>query len=128
MLISIDSQDQRPIYEQILQQIKDQVRTGALLPGDELPSVRELGESLRVNLHTVHRAYQILRDQGIIHLRLGQRARIASPRTRPASPETVETMLTSKLRGLITEAYHLGLSKEDFKKMVEELLQDEGGK
>lgn len=124
MLISVDERDPRPIYEQIVGQVKEQVRTGELRPGDELPSVRELGESLGINLHTVHRAYQKLRDQGVINLRLGQRARIASLRTRPASPETVERELTSKLRELITEAYHLGLTQAEFRQLVDSLLQE----
>lgn len=128
MLISVSDHDPKPIYEQIITQIKEQARTGEIRPGDELPSVRELGESLGINLHTVHRAYQKLRDQGIIHLRLGQRAKVAAPRTRPASPEAIETALTSKLRELITDAYHLGLSNEDFKNLVDELLRDDGGK
>ena len=46
MLISIDEQDNRPIYLQIIIQVKEQIQNGELRPGDELPSVRELAESL----------------------------------------------------------------------------------
>ena len=123
MLITISETDPRPIYAQIVAEIKAQIRTGALQPGDELPSVRELAVSLAINLHTVHRAYQQLRDQGIIVLRLGQRARVAALRHVPAAHEVIETRVVNRLHELITEAFHLGLSDEDFRALVEELLQ-----
>jgi len=52
MWISIDTQNSRPIYLQIIYQIKQQIRQGTLKPGDELPSVRELAQILGVNMHT----------------------------------------------------------------------------
>lgn len=77
MLLSINEKDSRPIYLQIIGQVKEQVSSGSLHPGDELPSVRELADSLGINMHTVRNAYLKLRDQGIINLRLGRKARIA---------------------------------------------------
>jgi len=124
MLIGIRDSDPRPIYLQIITAVKAQIRAGTLRPGDELPSVRELADNLAVNLHTVHRAYQLLRDQGVIHLRLGQRARVAPLRQGPAAPEIVEAKLTNRLRELITEAYHLGLAPDDFRALVERLLSE----
>ncbi len=126
MLLSIDERDPRPIYLQIVGEIKGQIRAGVLTPGEELPSVRELAEALHINLHTVHRAYQKLRDDGVISLRLGQRARVAALRTHPAGREVVEERLAPRLRELITEAYHLGVTPEAFRILVEELL-NEGG-
>jgi len=122
MLISISEEDQRPIYLQIAADIKDQIRTGDLSPGDELPSVRELADSLDVNLHTVHRAYQKLREQGIIRMRLGQRAKIAPLRETPPDRESIESQLAGRLQELVTDAFHLGLSRADFLKLVKELL------
>lgn len=123
MLISIDERDPRPLYEQIAAEIKEQIRDGSLRPGDALPSVRELAESLAVNLHTVHHAYRDLRDQGIILLRLGQRTRVAPLRRQQAGRELVELKVAGPLREAITEAYHLGLSPEDFRALVDELLE-----
>lgn len=126
MLISIDEGDTRPIYVQIMAQIKEQIRAGILQPGDELPSVRELAGSLGVNLHTVHRAYQKLRDQGVIYLRLGQGAKVAKLREVPAGQEEIESTLTRRLNELITEAFHLGLSPGEFRKLVDRLLDAQG--
>lgn len=125
MLISISEEDPRPIYLQIAADIKDQIRTGDLSPGDELPSVRELADSLDVNLHTVHRAYQKLREQGVIRMRLGQRAKIAPLRETPPDRESVESQLAGRLQELVTDAFHLGLSKADFLGLAEKLLGSE---
>ncbi len=80
MLLSINEQDPRPVYVQIVSQIKDQIQRGSLKPGDELPSVRELSASLGINMHTVRRA--------------------------------------ERLQELITEAFLLGLSPDDFRNLV----------
>jgi GntR family transcriptional regulator len=130
MLIALDPADQRPIYLQIVAQVKDQLRAGLLKPGEELPSVRELSESLGVNLHTVHHAYQKLREQNVIILRLGQRARIAPPREIPAPRHEVDAALSGRLREIIAEAHQLGLSQKDFLELVEEQLasQKKGAK
>jgi len=127
MFIAVDERDPRPIYMQILSAVKDQVRQGLIKPGDELPSVRELADSLGVNLHTVHRAYQRLRDEGIILLRLGQKARVAPLRALPASREEVDKVLVARLRELITESFHLGMTPDGFRDLVDELLAS-GGK
>ena len=124
MLVSIDETDSRPIYSQLAAQIKEQIMSGALSPGDELPSVRELSTSLGVNLHTVHRAYQKLRDEGVIQLRLGRRAKVAALRKTPAGREEVASRLNVRLNELITEAFHLGLSVDDFKRLVDGFLKD----
>ena len=127
MLISLRDDDARPIYSQIVSDIKEQIRAGTIVPGDELPSVRELADSLGINLHTVHKAYQVLREQGIVHLRLGRRAKVAQVRTMPADPGEVDG-LGDRLDELITEAFHLGLSEAQFRELVDGLLTATGDK
>lgn len=126
MLIAISEQDSRPIYIQIAAEIKRQIQDGVLQPGDELPPVRELAASLGINLHTVHHAYRILREQGVIYLRLGQRARIAPLRQVPAGREQIDSTVVPKLDDLITEAFHLGLSPEDLRRLLDERLGSRG--
>lgn len=122
MLISIDEYDGRPLYVQILTQIKEQIREGQLKPGDELPSIRELAESLNINLHTVRHAYQELREQGLVTFRLGQQARVAKLRSSPPDRTEIARALGSRLNELITEAFLMGLSAADFRRLVEERL------
>lgn len=122
MWISINEQDSRPIYLQIVSQVKEQVSKGTLRPRDELPSVRELAESLGINMHTVRSAYLKLRDQGIITLRLGRRARIAPLQTAAATEARAD--LQARITELLTDALLLGLSPGEFRDLVEEQLAE----
>lgn len=125
MLISISESDPRPMYTQIAAAIKDQIRDGSLRPGEELPGVRELADSLGINLHTVHHAYKILKDEGVIYLRLGQRARIAPLRQSPVSRERINHLLVPRIRELITEAFHLGLSRDELRSLIDESMNQD---
>jgi len=122
MLISINENDSRPIYLQIAGQVKEQVSSGLLLTGTELPSVRELAESLGINMHTVRSAYLKLRDDGIIKLRLGRRAIIAR-RIVPMKNSNLEGSIESRLKELVTDALLSGLPLDDLAKMLTDQLE-----
>jgi DNA-binding transcriptional regulator YhcF (GntR family) len=124
VLFRIDEQDPKPLYLQLSAQVKDQIRKGSLLPDEELPSIREVARTLGVNLHTVHRAYQTLRDEGVILLRVGRRPRIAPFRAPRRSPEQAGTEIAARLNELITDAFHLGLGAREFRALVAKLLRD----
>ena len=124
MLLSINEQDPRPVYVQLVNQIKEQIQRGSLKPGDELPSVRELASSLGINMHTVRRAYGVLRDQKILVFRLGKQAKVARLRNEPASNEEVARIIGDRLQELITEAFLLGLSPDDFLNLVNRQIDD----
>ena len=79
MLISIDEGSRQPIYLQIVRQVKEQILVGELSEGIELPSIRELGDSLGISLHTARSAYQVLSEAGLLRVRLGKRARVTIP-------------------------------------------------
>jgi len=129
LLFSLDDNDSRPIYLQLAVQVKEQIRRGALRPGDELPSVRELASELGINLHTVHKAYQTLRDDGVLRLRPGRVPRVAPLRETPADRDEIDARITARLSELITEAFHLGLSQKEFRSLVDDLLKsDRGGR
>ena len=118
MWISINEQDIQPLYLQITAQVKEQVRKGMLKPGDELPSVRELADSLGINMHTVRSAYLRLREQGIINLRLGRRAVVARV-DKPAHTIEMEAEIQARLKELITDALLMGFSSDDFRDLVD---------
>jgi GntR family transcriptional regulator len=119
MLIAIDERDPRPLYLQIVAQVKEQVQRGDLRPGDELPPVRELAGSLGINLHTVRSAYLRLRDQGVIDLRLGRRARIAHRQQAEVTPSEADRTLGAQVRELVADAFLLGLSTEDLHALLD---------
>ena len=122
MLLSIDERDGRPIYQQLISKVREQVREGSLKPGDELPSVREVANSLGVNMHTVRGAYLKLRDQGIINMRLGRRARIAHFQ-QPLLYSSIEDDLKKRLKELINDAFSKGLTSQDFHDLVERQMK-----
>ena len=66
MIITIDETASEPLYKQIHDQVIAGIATGQLEPGMSLPSVRSLASDLGINLHTVNKAYAILRDEGYV--------------------------------------------------------------
>lgn len=74
MLVLIDPAATTPVFAQIETSISTQIVTGAIATGTRLPAARELADSLGVNVHTVLRAYQGLRDEGQVELRRGRGA------------------------------------------------------
>ena len=63
-MVHLDYRDARPIYSQIIDGFREQIKAGVLLPGDKLPSVRELATQLTINPNTIQRAYRELEAQG----------------------------------------------------------------
>lgn len=72
MLITVDPADPRPIYAQIVDEVRRALVVGTLLPDDPLPSTRQLAADLRVNPNTVAQAYQELERQNVVYVRRGQ--------------------------------------------------------
>ena len=122
MFIAIDNNDPRPVYLQIATAIKEQIQKGMLKPGEELPSIRDLARDLDINLHTARHAYQLLREQGVVLLRLGSRARIAPLRTAPADRAEIEKKVVPRLRELVTDAFHLGITPKQFRRLLKETI------
>lgn len=79
MFIRIDKASEEPLYLQIRSQIIEAIARGELVPDSSLPSVRTLANDLGINLHTVNKAYAVLRDEGYITMRGRSGARIADP-------------------------------------------------
>jgi len=71
-----------PIYVQLKEQIRHAIETGALSPGDQLPGIRSLAETLIINPNTVIKVYRDLEQEGILEIRHGLGAFIASRRRR----------------------------------------------
>ena len=121
MWISIDEHDNRPIYLQIIYQIKQQIRQGTLKPGDELPSVRELAYILGINMHTIRSAYLKLEEQKVISLRPGRRAVIN--RLTHSDDKQIQENLKIHLNELITDALLAGLSVNNIRQIVDNELK-----
>jgi GntR family transcriptional regulator len=113
MLIKVDAASPVPLFEQLAASVRSEVSRGVLLPGDRLPSAREVAASLSINLHTVLRAYQQLRDEGLVDLRRGRGA-VVTDKARQYEPNSLA------LPTLIAEAKRLGLSSSALVALVRE--------
>jgi len=69
MSITVDISSPVPMFEQLVQQIRDAVQEGALRPGTPLPTIRQLASDLQLNPNTVARAYKVLERDGVIETR-----------------------------------------------------------
>ena len=107
--IQLDFRSGIPIYTQIMDQIKQQVVSGVLKPGDQLPTVRALAAELRVNFNTVARAYRLLDDTGVISTQHGRGTYILEL----PSPEVLEGMRKKSFE-ILTEQYILDAARLGF--------------
>ncbi len=104
MIWQVDPTSPRPIYDQIAESVRWALHEGRLAPGDRLPPAKELAESLDVNMHTVLRGYQVLRDEGLVELRRGSGATVVG---------RSEARLDALVAQMLAEADRHGLSVDD---------------
>jgi DNA-binding transcriptional regulator YhcF (GntR family) len=103
-----------PLGEQIAACVRGAIANGTAAPGERLPPAREVAESLGVNVHTVLRGYQRLRDEGLIELRRGRGAAVAATSGVPA-----RAGLTESVHRVIAQARELGLDDQEFLDLVQ---------
>jgi len=118
MYITIDERDERPLYQQIVDEIKGLIARGELGEGSSLPPVRQVSSDLGVNLNTVAFAYRKLQKEGLIRVRHGSGAVVKS---RTLS-EKAEEQLRVQVRTALTQLVLAGLNRAEIKTMVNEEL------
>jgi GntR family transcriptional regulator len=112
-----------PVYIQLMEQVKHAVETGALRPGDQLPGMRKLAESLVVNPNTVAKAYRELEHAGVIELRQGSGAFISDHWLVRAETGAIRRG-QSIVRGAVRQLRAAGLDQEEIRRLFEsELLR-----
>lgn len=119
--LQLDSRSGVPVYRQMMDQMKYYVVGGTLRPGDQLPSIRELAGALAVNPTTVVKAYTELEREGVIEMRHGKGAFVAS-RAQALSVAEQESTLRRTARQLALEAAQLGVPAPRVVQLVREEL------
>jgi GntR family transcriptional regulator len=112
MLLRVDPSSSLPIFAQIAAGVRREVLEGRLSTGDRLPAAKEVARSLDVNLHTVLRAYQALRDEGLVDLRRGRGAVVTG-----AQP-TALVEVGEAVRALVRAAALAGLTRQETLSLV----------
>lgn len=112
MIISLDPNDPRPIYVQIVDEVRRGIVLGTLAPGGALPSVRQLALDLRVNPNTVQQAYRELERLGLVFVRRGQGTFVAHSDGSAIAGQREELARTLARRAA-NEAYRIGLTADE---------------
>ena len=113
MLWQVDPTSSTPLHVQVAACVRREMAAGRLDRGDRLPSAKEVAALLDVNLHTVLRAYQSLRDEGLIDLRRGRGAVVSA--VDPAPEARLRTLVTE----LVAEARRVGATPTDLARLIE---------
>lgn len=113
MELDLDPSSPVPLYLQLVEQVRRLVALGALRPGDQLPTVRELAVRTRVNRNTVGRAIQHLERDGVVRTRVGQGTFVVSDGSSSIDPARRERALKEALDRLLIEAHTLGVPLEE---------------
>lgn len=112
MNINVSPKDGKPIYQQIVQQVKYLIASGRLAPGDELPPVRALAQQLLINPNTVARAYRELEMAGLLYKRQGAGTYVSDTKS-PFAMKEQRRILGERADALLVEADHLKFSLDD---------------
>src|SRR5437016_13874464 len=117
MLLQISFKSSIPIYLQIADRIKDAAASGALKPGEALPSIRPLAEELRVNRNTVAKAYSELESLGVIETLPGRGCFLKENHS-PLRKEVRRKLLIEEIDRAIVMAHHLQVPGPEFLELI----------
>lgn len=117
MLVRIDPDSDAPLFAQIADAIRADAAAGRIRAGDRLPAARDVAASLAVNVHTVLRAYQDLREEGLVELRRGRGATVTE------QAATLESLRVD-ISDLVARAQAVGLPIDALAALVKEIARD----
>ena len=111
MLLHLDPTGGLPLYRQIAAAVRRAIRDGEIAPGDRLPAARDLAASLGVNMHTVVRAFGLLREEGLLEVRRGRGAIVTAGSSQTAG-------ITQLAKELAAEARRQGYTLDEVVEVV----------
>ena len=109
-MLNLNYRDSRPIYEQVKDELRKLVITGAIAPDDKLPSVRSLASSLAINPNTIQRAYEALEREGYVYTVSG-RGTFAAPQDEVRAER--RNKLLCQFDELVQELRFLGVTSDE---------------
>ena len=121
MLLQINYKSGKPVYLQVVDQIKAAAASGTVQAGESLPSIRPLAEELRVNRNTIAKAYTELESQGVIETIPGKGC-FVRPNNSPLKKDVRRKLLIEEIDQVVVQSHHLQVPREEFVELVEERL------
>ena len=121
MLLQINYKSGKPVYLQIVDQIKAAAASGGLKPGEALPCIRPLAEELRVNRNTIAKAYSELESLGVIETQQGKGCFLKENNS-PLRKEIRKRMLIEEIDQAIVQAHHLQVSDKELLDLFQERI------
>src|SRR5688572_31893516 len=119
-MITISQSDDRPIYLQIMDEIRRAIVLGTLKADEPLPSVRQLSAELRVNPNTVQQAYRELEREGVVYVRRGQGTYVAEALSNADDRSKLARGIAERA---LREAYRNGIAASELLASLRELSQ-----
>ena len=122
MLLQIDFKTGKPVYLQLVDQIRYAAASGGLRHGEALPSIRPLAEELRLNRNTIAKAYAELESQGVIETIPGKGCFLKENNT-PFTKQVRQKLLVKEVDEAVVTAHHLQVDRDAFLALVKERLE-----
>lgn len=119
--MQIDYKSRIPIYEQIMQNVKNMILAGVWKADDQLPSVRQLAQELGINPNTIQKAYNELEWQGVIYSLRGRGSFVSSNQSE--LQEKKKQQLLGEMEHTLKELLSLGISKEALEAEIQKILK-----
>ena len=123
-MLQLDFKDHRPLYEQIKEKMKTLIIRGVLKANDQIPSVRELAQTLTINPNTIQKSYKDLETEGFIYSIRGKGNFVAVLDN--TVNESRQTALIQELEKILTELKYINTPKEKLISSVENIYSKKG--
>jgi GntR family transcriptional regulator len=119
MRLQLNFKSGKPVYLQLVDQVKAAAASGAVRAGEPLPSIRPLAESLRVNRNTVAKAYAELESQGVIETIAGKGCFVRANGS-PFNKDVRRDLLIQEIDEAVVQAHHLQVGKTEFLRVADD--------
>lgn len=122
MQFRIDNASDRPVYQQIIDQIKRDIALGRLIKDEKLPTVRQLAKQLAINPNTIAKAYRQLEQEGIIVTKPGTGAFVASLDSN-LSKSVRKKIASEELERIAIEAFHMQIDRQTLLELFDSAVE-----
>jgi GntR family transcriptional regulator len=123
MRLQLNFRSGKPVYQQLVDQIRLAAASGALRAGESLPGIRPLAEELRINRNTVAKAYAELENHGIIETAAGKGCFVREHNASPFKKDVRRKILSEMIDDVVIHAHHLQIGKDDLLQLAEERFE-----